>query len=355
MIQAVREQAAGISAILRPLLGEGDANANDSDVPSPLLYIHYLYRDWAWPSDPDGENERALRTAQSVMDGKPVGRLLVLGAGACRLAYDLHCADPTAETTVVDIDPLLFAAAHTVIRGGSVTIREANAEVDELGHVDKEWTLRAPQGALDDDRFHFRIADGLDAPFAAHTFDTVLTPWFIDLVPTDLRDFIGEVFRLLKPGGRWINLGPLRYRPEIPVIHRFSREEVFELARRAGFRIDRWIVESVPYLVSKLNGRGKVESVLAFSANPVSGTTDTELPPAWLLFRHLPIPVFPGLSMFVSDDPAEQMVASAIDGRHTLDDIAAIIASKAGDTGLTMTQFRKIVRRCLMDIHPGCL
>jgi SAM-dependent methyltransferase len=282
--------------------------------------------------------------------------MLVLGAGACRLAYDLHHRHLNTETTVVDIDPLLLATARQVIRGGSVRMRETNVEIHEMESAVKEWTLKAPYGSIGDDQFHFFVADGLEPPFAPQTFDTILTPWFIDVVPSDLRNLISALHRLLKPGGRWLNLGPLHYRPEVPPSGRYTREEAFDLAARAGFRVDSWKTQTVPYLVSKLNGRGKVEWVLAFAATKLEAPLfdeSAQTPPAWLLFCHLPIPVFPGQASFLSEDPAEQLVVSAINGRNTIDDIAAILASNAGETGLTMDQLRDVVRRCLLDIHPG--
>ena len=52
----------------------------------------------------------------------------------------------------------------------------------------------------------------------------------------------------------------------MPVSRRFTREELFALAEQAGFRIERWQAESMPYLVSALSGRGRIEWVLAFAA-----------------------------------------------------------------------------------------
>ena len=43
--------------------------------------------------------------------------MLVLGAGGCRLAYDLHVHCGGTETAVVDIDPFLLVIAEAVIRG----------------------------------------------------------------------------------------------------------------------------------------------------------------------------------------------------------------------------------------------
>ena len=117
-----------------------------------------------------GRNERRKRT-RARLDRYRARRTRAranvgLGAGACRLAYDLHRRDAGMETLAVDIDPLLFAVAQAVLRGGTVSLREANAEIDELGHVVTQWKLSAPHGAVDAARFHFLLADGLEPPLA---------------------------------------------------------------------------------------------------------------------------------------------------------------------------------------------
>ena len=112
--------------------------------PAYFEYLHYLYRDWGRPAETDGENERALAMLASVAERRPLGRTLVVGAGACRLAYDLHRRHPGTETVVVDVDPLLFAAAYEVVRGGSVIVHEANLEIGELAQGSREWVLSRP-------------------------------------------------------------------------------------------------------------------------------------------------------------------------------------------------------------------
>src|SRR5262245_9389820 len=135
--------------------------------------------------------------------------MIALGAGACRLPYDLHRSDPDADTLALDIDLFTFTVAETIIRGGSAAMTEANAEVTELGRIATRWPLTAPHGPIDESRFQFLLADGLRPPLAADAFDTVVTGWFIDLVPTDLPAFIETVHRLLTPNGQWLNIGPL--------------------------------------------------------------------------------------------------------------------------------------------------
>jgi SAM-dependent methyltransferase/uncharacterized protein YbaR (Trm112 family) len=363
VVSAARGQAADVAAILRPVLGPvsgGDdvgPEEDEEDIPSLLTNIHYLFRDWGWPPESGGENEHALVSAETLLEGQAPGRTLVLGAGACRLAYDLHRLSEAAETVVVDVDPLLLTVAHDVIRGGTISLREGYAEVTELTRIEKRWELTARDGAVSEERFQFLLADGLEPPFATDGFDTVITPWFIDVIPADVRDVISTAHRLLKPAGRWLNVGPLRYTPHVPVSRRFTREELFELADRAGFRIGPWKAESVPSLFSKHTGRGRIEWVMAFAARKLETPhVDNRSggPPDWLLFRHLPVPTFSGQSFAWSADPLALLVTSLIDGRRTLGELASLVASRTSQARLSRAQLHEAVRQCLAEIHPAC-
>ena len=267
MAQAVRDQVDDFAALLGPALGgplEGAGVAKG--LPRGVVeYSYYLYRDWGWTGPEARENQQATDALREVTSGA-LGRVLVVGAGACRLAYDLQRHGGATETAVLDIDPYLFVIAEAVVRGRSVRLTEASLNVLEASRASMAWTLKAPDGPLDDGHFHFFLANGLAPPFADGTFDTVVTPWFIDRVPTDLGEFLDTVGRLLRPGGRWLNQGPLLYPPETPLIRRWSREEIFDVARQHGFQVGRSSVASRPYLVSPLTGAGKIERVLTFEA-----------------------------------------------------------------------------------------
>jgi hypothetical protein len=262
-----RHQLADIVRVMGPALG-GPLEARDGGgLPRGVVeYSHFLYRDWGWEGGVHPENQRSVDAIRGVFSGENLGRTLVLGAGGCRLAYDLHRLLGATETAVVDIDPFLLVIAEAVIRGESVRLTESTANVQEVENVAKTWTLTAPGGPLHDEVFHFFLANGLEPPFDDGAFDTIVTPWFIDQVPTHLGSFLVTLRGLLRPGGRWINHGPLIYPVDAPIARRFSREEVFELAAKAGFRILGWSCQSCEHLVSPLSGRGKIEWVLTFEA-----------------------------------------------------------------------------------------
>lgn len=274
LAEGVRYQARELVELLGPALGGELPSSEQLNLPrgadNPVQYLHYLYRDWGWESSDHLENQRSFDAVRSVMSGALHGRTLVVGAGGCRLAYDLHRASGSTETVVVDVDPFLFVIAEAIVRGATVDLTESTANINEVSSAARTYSLSAPAGPIDDASFHFFFANGITPPFSDGTFDTVVTPWFIDQIPPDLPQFLGTIARLLRPRGRWLNHGPLIYPSEAPLGRRFSREELFELAGRAGFRIVKWISESRPYLVSPLNGRGKVEWVLTFEAELVA-------------------------------------------------------------------------------------
>lgn len=359
LVSASKRQYEEIAAVLSPTVGDAvhlPAPDAAERLPSILTNLHYLFRDWG-PSCEDAErdeNTRSRVSVERVLEGHQLGRTLVMGAGACRLAYDLCVHGGADEMVALDIDPLLFAVADTMVQGGVVRMTESYVDVNETARVARSLDLRAPDGPLNG-RLHLLLADGLMPPLRSGSFDTVLTPWFIDAIPADLRDAISAAHQQLRPGGRWINVGPLRYNAHVPISRRFSREEIFDLSDRAGFEIVSWHVASVPAVVSPLTLRGRIEWVLTFAANKRSDAPPAEPsgPPAWLLFAHWPIPMAERMRPAAANDPLPTLIASLIDGQRSIDDVTNVVSSQLGRTGLSRQQVREAVRRSLAEIHPA--
>jgi hypothetical protein len=271
LASAVAAQVTDLSLVLVPVLGAPLPPGEGTRLPRGTTdYITCLFRDWAWSDGQDEENVRSLGAIRRVSEDRAVSRMLVLGAGGCRLAYDLHVQCGGTETAVLDIDPYLLGIAEAVIRGASVSLTESSVNAPEVDPVSRRWTLAAPAGPLDEEAFQFFLANGAEPPFAEGTFDTIVTPWFIDQVPVDLTGLLRRVHGLLTPGGRWLNHGPLIYGSDArPVTCWYSREEIFELARAVGFRIGAWEQTPLPHFVSPWTGRGLIENVLTFEATRV--------------------------------------------------------------------------------------
>ncbi|MFL5308499.1 MAG: hypothetical protein ACJ8F1_25025 [Polyangia bacterium] len=336
-----------VDELLVPALGT--PRPPTSDVPGfeSRESLRSLHRDWGWPNS--DENARALGCLEKVITA-PLGRTLVLGAGACRLAYDLARRDPEALFVALDDDPLVLLPAARILAGETLSLTEVRELPTEMTLLSAARTLRAPRGPAT--RVFPLLADGLAPPFRLAAFDTVLTPWFIDVVPPDLRDLVGVLRRVLVPGGRWLHFGPLLYPPQRSPARQFSREELLELARRAGFSVEATISETLPFSASPLDGRFRLEPCLAFSARVAGVPADVagDLP-SWLVLPDLPVPDFVGRALFFHDSQGFRKVIQLVDGQRGINDIASLLDAPEGtDPGA----LKDAIRDCLLQVHPAC-
>jgi hypothetical protein len=229
----------------------------------------------------------------------------------------------------LDISPLFLIAAKRIMFGNGLRLFEFPAFPRDLASGVVERDLRAPAGSPQG--LHLLLADAFVPPLQPGAFDTVVTPWFIDIVPVDVRETLALVHGLLAPGGRWVNHGPLNYPKDRPHAQRYSPEELATLVKLAGFASAEVRSEEVELLSSRAAANGRRERVLTFAARKEATLPASDGdPPPWLMLPHLPIPRFPGLDAFRPDHPVLQFVAGAIDGRATLADIAGRMVKEKG-------------------------
>src|SRR5690606_1185293 len=144
------------------------------------------------------------------------------------------------------------------------------------------------------------FADALQPPFAAASFDTIVTPWFIDQVPQNISAFLPTLTGLLKPGGSWLNQGPLIYDPaRTQPVHRYCADELIELVVQAGFEITKASYDPTLYLASPVSSQARREFVLTFHAQRLaSASPPKDFLPSWLAHNSSnaePAPVLDGI------------------------------------------------------------
>lgn len=313
-----------------------------------VSYYQNVFRDWAWDN---GENEALLDALVSIIGDSlsPGGSILTLGSGACRLPYDLHLRYSPALSVALDINPLLLLTGCRVIRGSSVPLFEFPiAPLDE--QCDKALReCRAPVPISGGDGgFHFVLADALTPPFAAASFETVVTPWLIDILPQDLARFIPRINRLLAPGGTWLNTGSLTFSQRDEACC-YREGELLDLIESCGFEILNHERRTVPYLQSPLSAHGRMETILSFAARKTTEvvTTDDDSPlPGWLLDTDRPVPTSAETTVTGSSHLLTAQVLSAIDGQRSIDDIGRLVARQYG---LPEDESIHAVKRILID------
>lgn len=161
-------------------------------------------------------------------------RLLVLGAGAGRLAYDVHQECAPELTVVLDINPLLLFTARRMFTGERLELWESPLAPRESTDVAVRRVLCAPRPARPGIECGF--ADALDPPFAEESFDVVLTPWLVDIIDEDFAVLAARINRVLTIGGRWVSFGPLAFAQRRPAL-RYSTQEVTDLLEETGFSL----------------------------------------------------------------------------------------------------------------------
>ena len=131
-------------------------------------------------------------------------------------------------------------------------------------------TLAAPRRAREG--LHCVFADANSPPFAAGAFDTVVTPWLVDVIDADLAALAAVVNRLLAPGGRWLCTGTLFFgtsnRLDNLLDQFFHAPKVFILRMRLVPIIDASGVHALKALLQRCRARGIVVVVSGLQAQP---------------------------------------------------------------------------------------
>ena len=139
------------------------------------------------------------------------------------------------------------------------------------------------------------IADALHPPFREYSFDTVVTPWLVDILPEDFSMLCRRINRLLKPEGSWIVFGSLTFHHSDPAL-RYSLEECLEVVGETGFAVPVPEEREIPYMNSPASRHGRRERVITWRTQKLS---DAEEPaehralPEWLVRDDVPVPLSP--------------------------------------------------------------
>lgn len=290
-------------------------------------YYANIHRDWAWG---DSENAASIEQIKAVMqsgDGNAasLGDTLVLGAGACRLAYDVHMQLGTARTIATDFNPLLLLIAKKMTEGQTEQLYEFPLAPKTMEDFAALRTLSAPEAVRED--FFLVAGDVLRPPFAKERFDTVITPWIIDIVDEDLGAQAARINGLLKPSGRWINFGSLAFN-HANRSRCYSVEETLSIVEDAGFSCPSTREESIPYMCSPASRHGRQETVFTFSATKIASAAAIarhKALPDWIVTGKEAVPLLQSFKTQALSTQIYSFIMSLIDGKRTITDMATVL------------------------------
>jgi hypothetical protein len=285
-------------------------------------YYHNAHRDWVWG---DEENAASLAIVTECLRGAPAGKTLVLGAGAGRLAYDFHQSSGPPLTVALDFNPLLILIAERVVRGEAIELYEFPLAPIDLEHQALLRTLRAPGPARAG--LHFVLADAHRPPFPKDSFDTVITPWLVDILPEPFAHLATRVNNLLVPNGRWINFGSLSFHGADPT-QWLTREECAEIIAETGFGAPELAETTIPYMCSPASRHGRRERVLSWTATKTRNAKKVarhEALPDWLVRGKDPVPLLDAFRAQATATRIHAYIMALIDGHRSVSDMAQLL------------------------------
>lgn len=362
LLQARKAHPTQIDKLLQPLGLRALQPGEDSRPPdwaharlpkNQVLDSYYpnIFRDWAWQN---GENEAMFRAVDGALrksDRAGIGKMLTVGAGACRLSYDLHRAWSPELSVVVDINPLLLFLASRVVHGETVPLYEFPIAPLDADSFAVRQQCAAPQAlaAPADSGFRLVFANAMTLPFKPASFDALLTPWLIDIVPESLSAFAPRMNQVLKTGGVWLNTGSLAFFHQRES-WRYSEEEALEVLEASGFEILSVTRDSLPYLQSPVSAHGRVETVLSFSARKIRDVqpfAPHEYLPQWILDTQKPVPGMPEFVVTSSDHLLRAQVLAAVNGERSVAEIGELVARQYG---LSAEEATVAVKRIFVEV-----
>ena len=283
-----------------PLSCGGSSSGGGSTYSSGEMVLAHLARDWSSHGAIARQATHApvLRYVAAMRANRPL-RVLVPGAGACRLAWELARIGHRVEANDASITMLTAARAMIgrvakAAAGGDRGRTRTPAAAAGLGKGDtalRNAALRIVPRAGCAGGVSPRASTCLGSAFVPDhsggrnghrpsarrscsavgaavsrltlqagpwcesyssndhvaSFDLVVTCYFLDTL-ADPAAAIRHVRKLLRPGGVWLNVGPLHWH-DAPGTLRFSLSELLALIKLSGFQLHRQrSLGAVPYL-----------------------------------------------------------------------------------------------------------
>ncbi len=226
-----------------------------------LSYEGNIHRDWSnWGKE---ENENSLNEILSVISPK-VKKGLVLGSGCSRLAYDLDQALDWDELVAIDINPLLFFTAQRILNGETIELHEFPQAPVNLDSYLAKNALQLPAGKKTKN-LNLVFANIWNPPFKEKSFDTIIAPWLLDILPFPPEEVLKRINALLCDGGHFVYFGSLVFQNR-PQEQQYLEEEIFEMLSEAGFEVESAERKDMPYLQSPHNSQSRLEKVLIIKA-----------------------------------------------------------------------------------------
>ena len=335
LAKAKKDQAQRISELLQPFfdLSKIEATALYQTLSARLpvsqnllSYYANIHRDWAWNTEENSICARLL--APHLLNGKNV---LIPGAGAGRLAFDLRSLLPKSDFYLLELNPLLLAIAHKLMHAQEVKLWEFPLAPRTLQEAAVLQSLKNNHPGNFSGNTNFILGDVRYLPFQKASIEQIILPWLTDIIPEPPGHFFARLNHVLQTGGRILYFGSHAFSFQNETWNH-SPEELVELLASLGFQVSHSSREKIPYMQSPHSSHGRVEEVLLLVAEKQKNCEQPPLRelslPEWINDPSKAIPQLPIFSALETTHQVPLDIVRAIDGRKSIEDIASAVLTK---------------------------
>ena len=299
-----------------------NVQATQNDMDKARSCINQFYREWC--AGGNVEREKCFGPVLGVLDTEFAHRLtkvpqlersdlkvLVPGAGLGRSVFDICQAGFSVEGNEISYHELMASSLilnHTQRSEQFKIAPFALSCSNHLSRADQFQTFAVPDihpgtalATTQNSKLpaHERMSMSTgdfcvlySSSDYKHTFDAVATVFFIDTAPNIIR-YIEAVRNCLKPGGLWINLGPLLWHqaPRGPNNHSSSEDEEYKHTHIADAGIgnpgsveltNNEVLALVEHLGFTMEKKESESSETGYISNPKSMLLNTYRPVFWV-------------------------------------------------------------------------
>ncbi|MEM8500056.1 MAG: hypothetical protein AAF542_18690 [Pseudomonadota bacterium] len=280
-------------------------------------YFELLFRDWCWGD----ELQPYINYCVSSVARHATQRILVLGSGAGGLSYHLANALVKADVVSVEHNPFLALASSHIMQGKSLKVHEYSLYPTNLENCAKKWEIKQP--ALKHENHIQLLATYPQLPFARASFDTIVAPWFFDILDLRFADAVKASAHFLKEDGRLLFMGPANVHKS-HYEEQYCSDEIRELLLQSFTEIE-FDQHTLGYLHNPRASQGRLENVLF--AN-LSGPGKFGLPAYKSSADELQYT--PELNQFKLKTATIHQIMAHIEKSITVDELAKVLVTQFG-------------------------
>lgn len=228
-----------------------------------LSYQDNIFRDWCW-----GQKENNIYADYILKNISPNAKnILVLGAGACGLSYDL-AKQHKGNVIASDINPYLFLTANKIFSKKHLNLYEFIDYPKEDEPTSRKWEIKPIDDCQDN---HFQVfCDFTQMPFKEKSFDVIIGCWFFDILDISLSNSLGHLNKYLKPKGQCLYIGPANFHKskfEDKLTTKEIVETFYQFYENASNSTDQ-----ITYLDNPANSYKRQEDILFLTASNPTAT-----------------------------------------------------------------------------------